>query len=309
MKIKSLLSLITLGVGVGALGLTSVVSSNAVDGNIAEVVAAEEASTARYIYVGTDIYDNGFKLSGSTHLYAWKEENGTDTPTLGNWPGTTFASLYETGKVSVTNLTNFYGTGGIYKIDVTALNGANKFKIADNNGHESSNMYFDSNWETYHYYSSKFNTSSYGTIDGNADFYAAAALAFDLDKEVTSTTEVKPESANNYHSVCNLTDAAKMKDLLDRYDSLVGLGKGLFDNSTYWTYGSGEGSGSQNADVNLGSIMNQVRNLYAYKTNPIMFVGRNPINPATYVIAAVSTTTIIASVGLLIARNKKNKKA
>ena len=29
MKVKSLLSLITLGVGVGALGLTSVVSSNA----------------------------------------------------------------------------------------------------------------------------------------------------------------------------------------------------------------------------------------------------------------------------------------
>lgn len=40
MKIKSLLSLITLGVGVGALGLTSVVSSNAK--NVPNLKAREE---------------------------------------------------------------------------------------------------------------------------------------------------------------------------------------------------------------------------------------------------------------------------
>lgn len=43
MKIKSLLSLITLGVGVGALGLTSVVSSNAK--NAPNLKAEKETTT------------------------------------------------------------------------------------------------------------------------------------------------------------------------------------------------------------------------------------------------------------------------
>lgn len=68
MKIKSLLSLITLGVGVGALGLTSVVSSNAK--NVPNLKAEKEAT----VETGPKVDDTeGWFLKGD--INSWSENN------------------------------------------------------------------------------------------------------------------------------------------------------------------------------------------------------------------------------------------
>lgn len=62
MKIKSLLSLITLGVGVGALGLTSVVSSNAK--NVPNLKAEKEVAAETGPKVGAT---EGWFLKGDVN--------------------------------------------------------------------------------------------------------------------------------------------------------------------------------------------------------------------------------------------------
>lgn len=63
MKIKSLLSLITLGVGVGALGLTSVVSSNASKKSTGEVEAADIGESHGWYLRGSKVgWDAGVPL-------------------------------------------------------------------------------------------------------------------------------------------------------------------------------------------------------------------------------------------------------
>ena len=68
MKIKSLLSLITLGAGVGALGLTSVVSSNAK--NVPNLKAGEEVTAETGPKVGDT---EGWFLKGG--INGWGEDN------------------------------------------------------------------------------------------------------------------------------------------------------------------------------------------------------------------------------------------
>lgn len=68
MKIKSLLSLLTLGVGVGALGLTSVVSSNAK--NVPNLKAEKEATAETGPKVGDT---EGWFLSGEFNN--WSKDN------------------------------------------------------------------------------------------------------------------------------------------------------------------------------------------------------------------------------------------
>lgn len=87
MKIKSLLSLLTLGVGVGALGLTTLVPSNTSKHAAAQVEALDKNSTAKYIYLGTNINGENpdFNSNYIPHIYAWVSGDGTRT--LGDWPG------------------------------------------------------------------------------------------------------------------------------------------------------------------------------------------------------------------------------
>lgn len=308
MKIKSLLSLITLGVGVGALGLTTLVSANTPKHDAAQVEAVDKNSTAKYIYLGTNI--NGanpdFNSAYTPHIYAWVD--GGDT-TLGSWPGKTVSSLMSEGKVSVTRFVNFSNEGGIYKIDLSALNGATHFILNfGNNQPQTANMkVFDDG----RYYSSTMYIAD-GKIEGSPDFYESAALTFDIAAALEKTTYHTPEGDNNdYYSICELTDKTQLQSFSERYDKLGG-GKEKFDSATYWTlkYGSGgEGTNSENENVTFQILMGQIRNTYNHSTNYVMFLGGNSSNNATLVVAGISAATIIASASMIILRRHKNKKA
>lgn len=86
-------------------------------------------------------------------------------------------------------------------------------------------------------------------------------------------------------------------------------GKTAFDNSTYWTYGSGEGEASTNAYITLAQLMNQININYAKTTNSVMCLGGNSSNNATLVVAGILAATIIASASMIILRRHKHKKA
>ena len=134
-------------------------------------------------------------------------------------------------------------------------------------------------------------------------------MAFDLSKALEGTTLIAPWGENNsYYSVCNLTDKAQLKGLIDKYDAL-GKDKVTFDKSTYLTYESGEGETSTNDDIALAQLMNQIKINYAKSTNSVMFLGGNSSNNATLVVAGISAATIIASASMIILRRHKHKKA
>ncbi len=307
MKIKSLLSLITLGVGVGALGLTTLVSENALKHGATHVEAVDENSTAKYIYLGTNIKGENpdFNSDYVPHIYAWGEGGAV---TLGNWPGKTVSSLISEGKVAVTRFVNFNDEGGIYKIDLSALNGATHFILNFGNGKpQTADMKVFNDGR---YYSSNMHVST--NIDGSPDFYESAALTFDIAAALEKTTYHTPEGNNNdYYSICELTDKTQLKLFSERYDKLGG-GKEIFDSATYWTlkYGSGgEGANSENENVTFQTLMGQIRNTYNQSTNSIMFLGGNSYNNATLVVAGISAATILASASMIILRRHKHKKA
>ncbi len=303
MKIKSLLSLITLGIGVGALGLTTLVSSNTSKHAAAQVEAVDENSTAKYIYLGTNINDQNpdFNSNYIPHIYAWASDG---TKTLGEWPGKAVKSLVSEGKVAGTRFVNFSNQGGIYKIDLSVLNGATHFIL--NFGKEKPQTADMKVFDDGRYYSSKTN------VEGSRDLYESAALAFDIASALEKTTYHTPEGDNNdYYSICELTDKAQLQSFSERYDKLGG-GKETFDSATYWTlkYGSGaEGTNSENENVTFQTLMGQIRNTYNQSTNSVMFLGGNSSNNATLVVAGISAATIIASASMIMLRRHKHKKA
>lgn len=309
MKIKSLLSLITLGVGVGALGLTTLVSANIPKQAATQAEAVDENSTAKYIYLGTNINGENpdFNSNYIPHIYAWV--NGDGTKTLGDWPGKPVSSLVNEGKVSVTRFVNFSNQGGIYKIDLSTLNGATHFilNFGDKKPQTANMKVFDDG----RYYSSNMNVVE-NNIVGSQDLYESAALTFDIAAALEKTTYHTPEGDNNdYYSICELTDKTQLQSFSERYDKLGG-GKETFDSATYWTlkYGSGgEGTNSENENVSFQTLMGQIRNTYNQSANSVMFLGGNSSNNATLVVAGISVATIIASASMIILRRHKSKKA
>ncbi len=308
MKIKSLLSLITLGIGVGALGLTTLVSANVSTHGATQLEAVEETPTAKYIYLGTNINSDNpnFNSNYNPHIYAWID--GGDKP-LGEWPGKTVSDLVGEGKVAVTRFVNFNNQGDIYKIDVSALKGATHFILNFGDGKpQTANMkVFDDG----RYYSSNMHVAD-GTINGSPDFYESAALTFDIAAALEKTTYHTPEGDNNdYYSICELTDKVQLQSFSERYEKLGG-GKEKFDTATYWTlkYGSGgEGTNSENENVTFETLMGQIRKTYNQSSNSIMFLAGNSSNNATLVVAGISVATIIASASMIILRRHKHKKA
>lgn len=209
---------------------------------------------------------------------------------------------------------NFATNGGIYKIDTSLFPKANNFILSYVENGEKKAQTKDMHLEVtgrkrYYSFFQTPATSGGNIVNGDETVYNAAELAFDLSKSLEGTALIAPGGENNsYHSVCNLTDKIQLKGLIDKYDAL-GEDKTTFDESTYWTYESGEGETSTNTDVTLAQLMNQININYAKTTNSVMFLGGNSSNNATLVVAGISAATIIASASMIILRRHKHKKA
>lgn len=282
-----------------------------------EKVGAEV--TGELIYLGTDLQigegESATRVAGN-YLYTWNDDGaGTQKyEQLGSWPGTPIEKLNRTDYFGTSSCLNFAGNGGIYKIDTSLFPKANRFILNYvENGEkkaQTKDMRHDvTGWKRYY---SFFQTpvTSGGTVDGDETLYNASELAFDLSKTLEGTTLIAPGGENNsYYSICNLTDKTQLNGLIDKYDALVDGGKRTFDESTYWTYGTGEGETSTNANVTLAQLMNQININYAKTTNSVMFLGGNSSNNATLVVAGISAATIIASASMIILRRHKHKKA
>lgn len=273
--------------------------------------------TGEVIYLGADLQigegENAPRVAGN-YLYTWNDD-GTGTQKfeqLGSWPGTPIEKLNRTDYFGTSSCLNFDGNGGIYKIDTSLFPKANRFILSYvENGKtkvQTKDMRHEvTGWKRYYSFFQAPATS--GTVDGDETVYNAAELAFDLSKALEGTTLIAPGGENNsYYSVCNLTDKAQLKGLIDKYDAL-GKDKVTFDKSTYRTYGSGEGETSTNTDITLVQLMNQININYAKTTNSVMFLGGNSSNNATLVVAGISVATIIASASMIILRRHKHKKA
>ena len=281
-----------------------------------EKVGAEV--TGEVIYLGTDLQigkgENAPRVAGN-YLYAWNDD-GTGTQKyeqLGSWPGTPIEKLNRTDYFGTSSCLNFAGNGGIYKIDTSLFPKANRFILSYENGAtkvQTKDMHLEVTGCKRYYSFFQTPATSGGTVDGDETLYNASELAFDLSKALEGTTLIAPGGENNsYYSVCNLTDKTQLKGLIDKYGALADSGKTTFDESTYWTYGSGEGETSTNANVTLAQLMNQININYAKTTNSVMFLGGNSSNNATLVVAGISAATIIASASMIILRRHKSKKA
>lgn len=275
-----------------------------------------EGVTGEVIYLGTDLQigegKNATRVAGN-YLYAWNDDGTQLYEQLGSFPGTPIEKLNRTDYFGTSSWLNFDGNGGIYKIDTSLFPKANRFILSYvENGEkkvQTENMRHDvTGWKRYYSFFQTPATSG-GTVDGDETLYNASELAFDLSKALEGTTLIAPGGENNnYYSVCNLTDKTQLKGLIDKYEAL-GEGKTTFDDSTYWTYGSGEGETSANANITLTQLMNQININYAKTTNSVMFLGGNSSNNATLAVAGISAATIIASASMIILRRHKHKKA
>lgn len=274
-----------------------------------------EGVTGEVIYLGADLEivegESTTRVAGN-YLYTWNDDGTQLYKQLGEFPGTPIEKLKRTDYFETSSFLNFDGNGEIYKIDTSLFPKANRFILSYvENGDkkaQTKNMRHEvTGWKRY--YSSFQTPATSGTVDGDETVYNEAELAFDLSKALEGTALIAPGGENNsYYSVCNLTDKAQLKGLIDKYDAL-GKDKVTFDKSTYLTYGSGEGETSTNDDIALAQLMNQIKINYAKSTNSVMFLGGNSSNNATLVVAGISAATIIASASMIILRRHKHKKA
>ncbi len=275
--------------------------------------------TGEVIYLGTDLEivegESTTRVAGN-YLYTWNDDvtGAQKYEQLGSWPGTPIEKLKRTDYFGTSSCLNFDGKGGVYKIDTSLFPKANNFILSYvENGNmkaQTKDMHLDvTNCKRYYSFFQAPATSDGHIVNGDETVYNAAELAFDLSKALEGTTLIAPGGENNsYYSVCNLTDKAQLKGLIDKYDAL-GKDKVTFDKSTYLTYGSGEGETSTNDDIALAQLMNQIKINYAKSTNSVMFLGGNSSNNATLVVAGISAATIIASASMIILRRHKHKKA
>lgn len=268
---------------------------------------AKEAE-AEKIYLSTDILREGDNKDGN-YLYAFTGGSNNKEP-LGKWPGTKIDRLKSTPFLSASNFLNYNRDGDLFEIDVSLLHNATNFILVHSNDGknaqaQSRDMHRGPGWS--HYYSSSMALSPEDKINGSPDLYASASLSFELAQSINATTEINQGASNNYYSVCNLTDKTQLEGLIDKYDALSGDGKSLFDSSTYWTYGSGEGETSTNQNVTLALLMGQIRINYAKATNSAAFLAENPSNHATLVVIGISIATVVASASMIIIRDKRKK--
>lgn len=273
-----------------------------------------EEVAGEVIYLGADLEivegESTTRVAGN-YLYTWNDEKYEQ---LGSFPGTPIEKLKRTDYFGTSSCLNFDRNGGIYKIDTSLFPKANNFILSYvENGKtkaQTKDMHLDvTNCKRYYSFFQAPATTGGNIVNGDETVYNAAELAFDLSKALEGTTLIAPGGENNsYYSVCNLTDKTQLKGLIDKYNAL-GKDKATFDESTYRTYGSGEGETSTNADIALTQLMNQININYAKSTNSVMFLGGNSSNNATLVVAGISAATIIASASMIILRRHKNKKA
>ena len=279
-----------------------------------EKVGAEV--TGEVIYLGTNLEivegESTTRVAGN-YLYTWND-GPQKYEQLGKFPGTPIEKLNRTDYFGTSSCLNFATNGGIYKIDTSLFPKANNFILSYVENGEKKAQTKDMHLEVtgrkrYYSFFQAPATSDGNIVNGDETVYNAAELAFDLSKALEGTTLIAPGGENNsYYSVCNLTDKAQLKGLIDKYDAL-GEDKTTFDKSTYLTYESGEGETSTNTDVTLAQLMNQININYAKTTNSVMFLGGNSSNNATLVVAGISAATIIASASTIMLRRHKHKKA
>lgn len=279
-----------------------------------EKVGAEV--TGEVIYLGTNLEivegESTTRVAGN-YLYTWND-GPQKYEQLGKFPGTPIEKLNRTDYFGTSSCLNFSTNGGIYKIDTSLFPKANNFILSYVENGEKKAQTKDMHLEVtgrkrYYSFFQAPATSGGNIVNGDETVYNAAELAFDLSKALEGTALIAPGGENNsYYSVCNLTDKTQLKGLIDKYGAL-GEGKTTFDESTYRTYGSGEGETSTNADIALAQLMNQININYAKTTNSVMFLGGNSSNNATLVVAGISAATIIASASMIILRRHKSKKA
>lgn len=279
-----------------------------------EKVGAEV--TGEVIYLGTNLEivegESTTRVAGN-YLYTWND-GPQKYEQLGKFPGTPIEKLNRTDYFGTSSCLNFATNGGIYKIDTSLFPKANNFILSYvENGEkkaQTKDMHLEVTGRKRYYSFFQAPATSGGTVNGDETVYNAAELAFDLSKALEGTTLIAPGGENNsYYSICNLTDKTQLKGLIDKYGALVDGGKTTFDESTYLTYGSGEGETSTNTDITLVQLMNQININYAKTTNSVMFLGGNSSNNATLVVAGISAATIIASASMIILRRHKHKKA
>lgn len=276
-----------------------------------------EGVTGEVIYLGADLEivegESTTRVAGN-YLYTWNDDGTQLYKQLGEFPGTPIEKLKRTDYFETSSFLNFDGNGEIYKIDTSLFPKANRFILSYvENGDkkaQTKNMRHEvTGWKRYYSFFQAPATSDGHIVNGDETVYNAAELAFDLSKALEGTTLIAPGGENNsYYSVCNLTDKAQLKGLIDKYDAL-GKDKVTFDKSTYLTYGSSEGETSTNDDIALAQLMNQIKINYAKSTNSVMFLGGNSSNNATLVVAGISVATIIASASMIMLRRHKSKKA
>ena len=276
-----------------------------------------EEVTGEVIYLGTDLEivegESTTRVTGN-YLYAWNDDGTQLYKQLGEFPGTPIEKLNRTDYFGTSSCLNFDGNGGIYKIDTSLFPKANNFILSYVENGEKKAQTKDMHLEVtgrkrYYSFFQAPATSGGNIVNGDETVYNAAELAFDLSKALEGTALIAPGGENNsYYSICNLTDKAQLKGLIDKHNAL-GEDKTTFDESTYLTYGSGEGETSTNTDVTLAQLMNQININYAKTTNSVMFLGGNSSNNATLVVAGISVATIIASASMIILRRHKHKKA
>lgn len=280
-----------------------------------EKVGAEV--TGEVIYLGTDLEivkgESTTRVTGN-YLYAWNDDGTQLYKQLGEFPGTPIEKLNRTDYFGTSSCLNFATNGGIYKIDTSLFPKANNFILSYVENGEKKAQTKDMHLEVtgrkrYYSFFQAPATSGGNIVNGDETVYNAAELAFDLSKALEGTALIAPGGENNsYYSICNLTDKTQLKGLIDKYNAL-GEDKTTFDESTYLTYGSGEGETSTNTDITLVQLMNQININYAKTTNSVMFLGGNSSNNATLVVAGISAATIIASALMIILRRHKHKKA
>lgn len=279
-----------------------------------EKVGAEV--TGEVIYLGTNLEivegESTTRVAGNC-LYTWND-GPQKYEQLGEFPGTPIEKLNRTDYFGTSSCLNFDGNGGIYKIDTSLFPKANNFILSYVENGEKKAQTKDMHLEVtgrkrYYSFFQAPATSGGNIVNGDETVYNAAELAFDLSKALEGTALIAPGGENNsYYSICNLTDKAQLKGLIDKHNAL-GEDKTTFDESTYLTYGSGEGETSTNTDITLVQLMNQININYAKTTNSVMFLGGNSSNNATLVVAGISVATIIASASMIIFRRHKHKKA
>lgn len=267
------------------------------------------------IYVATDLNYNGSR-KGANYLFV--KNNDDNRYPLGTFPGTPIDKLNNTSFFSTSNMLNFNDNGGVFEIDTSLFPKANKLILCysenDNNAQaQSTDMYYANGWT--HYYSSfQAPASDGGTINGSAELYPAAKLAFELSAAINESGLVDSEIAGNnqYYSVCNITKE-QAEDFQNQYNDLTNeLAKTTFDSSTFYTRDdtntNPENKG--NGYIKLSDMMVMMPRIIAKGSGSSnsLIIGNGNSNSSVMIVAAASIASIALG-SMLFMHHRKRKQA